>query len=116
MVNLASWHQTRSCRMLTTQNYHDQINNLVAPGLLAMPWVLQQSSVVTGLCFVGVVLVLSTYSFLMLARTCDMAGTFLHSAAYLHSASVAHPIISHASHCCCYAQNHSRMLRLGERR
>lgn len=81
-----------------------------------MPWVLQQSSVVTGLCFVGVVLVLSTYSFLMLARTCDMAGTYLHSAACLHSASASRSIISqHASHCCCYVQNHSRMLRLGER-
>ena len=52
------------------------INNVVGAGLFSMPWVLQQSTILSGLLLLCFICVLNGVSFIILAKCCDLAGTY----------------------------------------
>ena len=52
------------------------INNVVGAGLFSMPWVLQQSTILSGLLLLCFIRVLNGVSFIILAKCCDLAGTY----------------------------------------
>lgn len=54
----------------------NMVNNVIGAGLLSMPWAFRQSSIVTGLLTLLVIGVLNIFSLLLLARSCDLSGSF----------------------------------------
>ena len=51
-------------------------NNIVGAGLFSLPWVLQQATITTGLALGLLVGVLSSMSFILLAKCCERSGSF----------------------------------------
>ena len=52
------------------------VNNVVGAGLFSMPWVLKQSSIVTGVVLLLFMAGLNGVSFVLLAKCCDLTGSF----------------------------------------
>ena len=61
------------------------LNNVVGAGLFSMPWCLAQSTLISGCLVFIVICLLNLYSFVLLARCCQLAGCF----SYLEIGNVA---------------------------
>lgn len=51
-------------------------NNMIGAGLLSVPYCLMETTVVTGVVIFSIVAVVAGLSFMLLARSCDMAGSY----------------------------------------
>ena len=60
----------------TTTTVLNLINNVVGAGLFSMPWVLEESTVLSGLLLLCFCAILNGVSFIILAKCCDLAGTY----------------------------------------
>ena len=50
--------------------------NLIGSGMLAMPWALKESSLISGCVILGLLAVFNAISMILLAKCCDMARSF----------------------------------------
>ena len=69
----ADLHETKASIASSVFNL---VNNIIGAGLLTMPWALRESSLVTGLVLISIVGFFNAYSFMLLAKCCDLSGTF----------------------------------------
>lgn len=52
------------------------MNNILGAGLFSMPWCLKEATAVTGVLLLALVALLNGFSFVILARCCDLSQTF----------------------------------------